>query len=133
MTEKPPTEKPVEEAHVHEPVIPVKVYDDLKTENATLKKQIAGYKMREIARNRRPAVEEKPAPPPAETHTEETAEAKPHYVGSWQQYCPDCGDKNPAFKDETVCKTCGMHLGAAAEVERLKACPNCGNKGARRL
>jgi hypothetical protein len=131
MSEK-PTEKPVEEAHVHEAAVTLTpVYETLKNENAALKKQIAGYKMREIARNKRPVTDIPPTQPaPAEeAHTEE----KPHYVGSWQQWCPDCGEKNPAFKDETVCKTCGMHLGAAAEVEKLKACPNCGQKGARRL
>jgi hypothetical protein len=129
MTEKPVENKPDE----HEKRI--KELEDLATtmreENITLKRQVQAYKMRE-------KLPKKPEPPtqiapPTEEHKEE----EPHFVGPWQQYCPTCGDKNPAFKDETICNPekggCGMHLGAVAEVEKLIACPNCGGKHAARL
>jgi hypothetical protein len=96
---------------------------------------IAAYKMRE----KNPKVTGKPSAPeikPTEPHEHRENEietttptpgpGKPHYVGTWQQYCPDCGDKNPEFKDETECPDCHMHLGAKDQVEKLKACPNCG-------
>jgi hypothetical protein len=67
-----------------------------------------------------------PAPNPHSHHADE-----PHYIGSWQQYCPTCGDRNPDFKDEVVCKDCGTHLGARATAEKLKACPNCGGQEAK--
>lgn len=74
------------------------------------------------------------APPQNLTHQEEHDHshdpAKPHYVGPWQQYCPTCGDKNPEFKDEVACDTCGANLGAAETATQLKACPNCGGKKA---
>ncbi len=60
-------------------------------------------------------------------------EGKPHYIGAWQQFCPTCGDKNPDFKDETVCQDCGQHLGAKETVEKLKACPNCGGHRAKAI
>jgi ribosomal protein S27AE len=124
-----PTEKH-EEPHVHTDEV-----EKLKGEMAALKRQIAGYRMREIARNKKPAIEASTPPAPAEEAHAESA--KPHYVGTWQQYCPDCGDKNPEFKDETICNPkkggCGMHLGAAKDVEKLKACPNCGGQHAARI
>jgi RNA polymerase subunit RPABC4/transcription elongation factor Spt4 len=62
---------------------------------------------------------------------------EPHFIGKFQQYCPTCGDKNPEFKDETVCDPkqggCGYHLGAKLEAEKLKACPNCGGTKATNL
>jgi hypothetical protein len=60
-------------------------------------------------------------------------EGMPHYVGSWQRYCPTCGDQNPEFKDETVCEDCGQHLGAKDLVQKLKACPNCGGHKAKAI
>jgi len=65
-----------------------------------------------------------------EEKKEEPAPA-PHWTGSFQKYCPTCGDANPIFKDETVCSTpgCGQHLGAEEGLKTLKACPNCGGHG----
>lgn len=73
-----------------------------------------------------------PAPNQTEGEHNHTEEGKPHYVGPWQAYCPTCGDKNPDFKDEIVCDTCGQHLGAEKTAITLKACPNCGGKKASR-
>lgn len=56
-----------------------------------------------------------------------------HWVGPWQKYCADCGGINPDFKDETECQDCHMHLGAVEVAEKLKACPNCGSKKAKKL
>jgi hypothetical protein len=67
-----------------------------------------------------------PAPTPEHGHTE----GQPHYIGSWQRYCPTCGDQNPDFKDETTCDDCGVHLGAKEIAAKLKACPNCGGHSA---
>lgn len=72
-------------------------------------------------------------PEPSKPSVEETRAHKegiPHFIGAWQQYCPTCGDKNPDFKDETTCDSCGVHLGAKEVAEKLKACPNCGGHNA---
>ena len=132
MTEKPKEETP----HVHTEITPpvtIEDYEALRKENVTLKRQVQAYKMRE--KLPKPPTSQ---PPKQELPTPTSEEEKsPHFVGTWQQYCPTCGDKNPDFKDETICdpKTggCGMHLGAVAQVEKLKACPNCGKTHARRL
>jgi hypothetical protein len=90
---------------------------------------------------RRKRENKKPEPPSTSTQEKETsnppptdehghAEGQPHYIGSWQRYCPTCGDQNPEFKDETTCDGCGVHLGAKEVAEKLKACPNCGGHSA---
>jgi DNA-directed RNA polymerase subunit RPC12/RpoP len=43
--------------------------------------------------------------------------------------CPDCGVRNPNFKDETKCARCDMHLGAYEEAKALEKCPFCGASG----
>jgi len=53
-------------------------------------------------------------------------EQSPHYVGTWHKYCPDCGEENPEFKDETYCIDCNIDIGAAERIADIKACPNCG-------
>ena len=68
-----------------------------------------------------------------EKNNTDTRDGVPHYVGSWQKYCPTCGDKNPEFKDETVCKDCGTHLGSKKTVEKMVTCPHCGGKNAKPL
>lgn len=50
-----------------------------------------------------------------------------HIFGVRQHFCPAGNEKNPDFKDETVCDDCGLHLGAREVAEKLSACPNCGN------
>ena len=45
------------------------------------------------------------------------------------QFCPECGDPNPEFKDETECKECGRSLGAVETLSRVKQCPGCGATG----
>jgi hypothetical protein len=60
-------------------------------------------------------------------------EAPAHSFKFFQQYCTDCGEKNPEFKDETACKGCGMHLGAVEAAMRMKACPSCGAKDLKAL
>ena len=77
-----------------------------------------------------PAVAPEIAPTRAPASHEE---GKRHYIGAWQKFCPTCGDPNPDFKDETVCDGCGMRLGAKEVAEKLKACPNCGGKSAKKI
>ena len=80
--------------------------------------------------------EEMSPPNPNQEHdhsSHSVSKEQPHFIGTWQHYCPTCGDANPDFKDETECSTCHTHLGAAATAEKLKACPNCGGKQAKRL
>lgn len=71
-----------------------------------------------------------PSPNQETEHTHEHNENNPHFIGTWQQYCPTCGDKNPEFKDEVECGTCHTNLGAEETATKLKACPNCGGKKA---
>ena len=52
-----------------------------------------------------------------------------HLVKSWSpRFCPDCGTKNPDFKDEVQCHNCKVGLGAKEKVtsSEFKVCPNCG-------
>lgn len=114
----------------------------LKKQIDTLQRQVQIYK----AREKNPKVNRtKPSEklmPEKEKSQDETSSQKldsphhpgmPHYVGVWEKYCPECGDPNPDFKDEMECSSCHMHLGAEATVEKLKACPNCGGRAAKRL
>lgn len=73
------------------------------------------------------------SPPPSTPKLDGHEEGKPHFVGSWQKFCPTCGIPNPDFKDETKCKDCGTHLGAFETANKLKACPNCGGHRAERI
>lgn len=127
-----------EEEHEHTPVS-IEEYENLRKEVVTLKKQLSAASMREklVQKNKLKAgkelaeqVEKKEEPKPQE---EKHDEKKPHYIAEWQHYCPTCGDENPDFKDETICKDCGMHLGPMAYVEKLKVCPNCGGHNAKKL
>jgi DNA repair exonuclease SbcCD ATPase subunit len=59
-------------------------------------------------------------------------------------FCPDCGIRNPNFKEEARCATCGMHLGPKSQLKitskepdgsikvlqegPIAACPNCGGQ-----
>ncbi len=54
-----------------------------------------------------------------------------HFLRPFEKVCADCGEPNPMWKDETICRDkegggCGMHLGALLELKKVKACPNCG-------
>lgn len=111
---------------------------ELALANEKIRKQeasIKGYKGQVAILQRRYHA---PEPAPGETEQETGREEPPtekveppaHFVGPWQQYCADCGDKNPDFKDETKCTACGMHLGSKDAAPKLKACPNCGGKDA---
>jgi hypothetical protein len=106
-----------------------------KKETAEAQKALEA--LRRKRENKKPTTE----PPSASTQEKQTSnpqpvdehghtEGTPHYIGSWQQYCPTCGDRNPDFKDETKCDGCGVHLGAREVAEKLKACPNCGGHSA---
>lgn len=101
-----------------------------------LEKQIRGYKGLQ-ARHDHQEPENNPDQPTGTNDQPEQTEKnlpEPHFVGKWQKHCPTCGDKNPEFKDETVCDPdkggCGMHLGSKDDVEKMKACPNCGGSKA---
>ncbi len=60
--------------------------------------------------------------------TKEKSDEKVHFF-HWQAYCPECetdeAGKNPDFKDELRCSTCGMHLGSLENVKTMKRCPSC--------
>jgi hypothetical protein len=142
VTEKPTEQKPVNPA-AWEPVDPA-VIQALRNELDQTKKELFAAKGRaakaEKAASKTSKTENtnpKPAEPirdeavPQDSHSHE--EGKPHFIGSWQRYCPTCGDQNPEFKDETVCEDCGTHLGAKQIVEKLKACPNCGGTRAKAI
>jgi hypothetical protein len=75
--------------------------------------------------------QEKAIEPPKVPNPHSHSPDEPHYIGSWQKYCPTCGDQNPEFKDETECSDCHTSLGEKAKAEKLKACPNCGGTHAR--
>lgn len=56
-----------------------------------------------------------------------------HSFKEFQQYCTDCGEKNPTFHDEAACASCGTHLGSIDGALKMKACPSCGEKKIRPL
>jgi len=67
--------------------------------------------------------------PPAPGVASKTGEDSVHLVKSWSpRFCPDCGTKNPEFKDEVQCHSCKVGLGAKEKVTgpEFKVCPNCG-------
>jgi len=109
----------------------------IKEKDARIAKLEEDLKEATKRREQSAKVYEKLHPEPVkETKMEQKKEeAPPHFVGKWQKFCPACGDPNPEFKDETVCSTpgCGMHLGAIEDLPKLKACPNCGGKEAKKL
>ena len=72
-----------------------------------------------------------PDPPAAAPHVPPEPEAKgvEHARSITDQFCPECGDANPEFKDETECKECGRSLGAVETLSRVKQCPSCGASG----
>jgi hypothetical protein len=111
---------------------------DIQAENETMKEKLKQLqtqlsKLRKATGTESVQAPEPPkeptAPSPAPEKKEEKEEPTPHLVKSWfPRFCPDCGTLNPGFKDETKCKTCGIHLGAEENVKaNLKACPNCGS------
>lgn len=105
-------------------------------ENRRLRKQIRGYKG-QLARGSTGQSTENPNqpedkpqnPPISEPQSDKEKQVKPHFLGDWQAVCPDCGEKNAKFKDETKCTHCGMHLGAVDNLKNVKACPSCGAAG----
>jgi hypothetical protein len=99
------------------------------SEISNLQKELAEVKARRNVADKEYA---RKHPEPTETskieEKKEEPPKPPHFTGSWQKWCPTCGDTNPNFKDETICSTpgCGQHLGAEEGIKDLKACPNCG-------
>jgi predicted RNA-binding Zn-ribbon protein involved in translation (DUF1610 family) len=100
--------------------------DKIKIEYENAKKAVKRVKSKEVEATQT-------IPKPSETSSE-TAKAEtgthesPTHFSAWQQFCPECGDKNPNFKDEVHCTNCGMHLGSVENVAKLKVCPSCGVK-----
>ncbi len=56
----------------------------------------------------------------------EPLRSKVHYVKSYHQNCPECGEPNPEFKDETECSSCHKPLGGLETAQNLPGCPYCG-------
>lgn len=104
----------------------------LMQENRRLSKSIRGYKGL-AARGGLDHSQNIPDNTSKEERDTEKTPMPEHWVGPWQKYCTDCGGVNPDFKDETECQICGMHLGSREVAEKLKACPNCGSKKAKKL
>jgi hypothetical protein len=96
-------------------------------ENERLKKRLRGFEGRSAAQ-KRAEVPNLPAEP--QTKPEDALSPK-HFVRSWEKTCPDCGEANPEFVNETKCGSrdgggCGRPLGSIKEASKIKACPDCG-------
>lgn len=143
--EKPTTTQPEK----HADPIPMVTLSKTDFDNLIVRLEKAENNIKGL--NLRTAKKEKaetPTPPKTETPTPKTETPTPttepqtkheheqepaqHY-NAWQKFCPTCGDQNPAFKDETQCTRCGMHLGAKENLSTaenpnapIKVCPNCG-------
>jgi membrane protease subunit (stomatin/prohibitin family) len=67
-------------------------------------------------------------------HEGETQEEKHnHATHSSEAFCPECGDKNPDFKDnQLVCKNCKNPVGTKEEITsgKVKFCRHCGHNEA---
>lgn len=111
----------------------------LEAELEATKKKMKGYAGQiGVLKRERSTPEPTPSGHQPTSSAPEAKEAAPeepqHPVHSYEKFCPDCAAPNPSFKDETECKNCHVHLGAAAQVEKLAACPFCGStKGAKSL
>jgi len=56
-----------------------------------------------------------------------------HATHSSEAFCPECGDKNPDFKDkQLVCKNCKNAVGTKEEITsgKVKFCRHCGHNEA---
>ena len=73
---------------------------------------------------------EQPIAAPKEEEQAPAAEVKQHARSITDRFCPECGDEDPSFLDESWCVNCSRPLGAKANLPKLKACPNCGSKSA---
>lgn len=52
-----------------------------------------------------------------------------HATHSYDKNCPQCGDKNPDYKDDqATCTDCGQPVGTPEEIEKgnVTTCPSCG-------
>lgn len=100
-----------------------------------------------------PEIESLPMPvqTTGEVVEEEAASDETHLIEGWSpKFCPDKRCKkaqgiidpterkerhrNKAFKDETKCTNCGLHLGEEENVRKnLEFCPNCGESAYERV
>ena len=68
-----------------------------------------------------------------ESHQKHEAEKHNHATHSSEAFCPECGDKNPDFKDnQLVCKNCKNAVGTKEEITsgKVKFCRHCGHNEA---
>ena len=102
--------------------------DNLRSKNKSMTETISRLRKKEGVDS---APAQAPAPPAAEPKAPPEPEPKgvEHARSITDQFCPECGDANPEFKDETECKDCGRSLGAVETLSRVKQCPSCGASG----
>ena len=68
-----------------------------------------------------------------EAHQKHEAEKHNHATHSSEAFCPECGDKNPDFKDnQLVCKNCKNAVETKEEITsgKEKFCRHCGHNEA---
>ena len=68
-----------------------------------------------------------------EAHQKHEAEKHNHATHSSEAFCPECGDKNPDFKDkQLVCENCSNPVGTEEEITsgKVKFCRHCGHNEA---
>ena len=66
-------------------------------------------------------------------HQKHEEEKHNHATHSSEAFCPECGDKNPEFKDnQLVCKNCKNPVGTEEEITsgKVKFCRHCGHNEA---
>jgi len=67
-------------------------------------------------------------------HQKHEEEKHNHATHSSEAFCPECGDKNPDFKDgQLVCENCDNPVGTKEEITsgKVKFCRHCGHDKAK--
>ena len=69
-----------------------------------------------------------------EAHKKHEVEEHNHATHSSEAFCPECGDRNPDFKDnQLVCENCSNPVGTKEEITsgKVKFCRHCGHNKAK--
>ena len=112
------------------------VFAQIRKENEDLRTELAEVKSKRNKADKEYA--QKHPEPTKEVEKEEKKEeapSRPHFYAKWQKFCPECGEENPEFKDETLCDTpgCNFHMGAIDNLPNVKKCPQCGGHSAHKI
>ena len=63
-----------------------------------------------------------------EEKTDHNHEKHSHAVRSFDQFCPECSEKNPDYKEsDFFCADCLTPIGSLSDLENSKVCYNCGS------